>query len=44
MRTVATMMGGACALLSSLIVDGSGSSAQAADLPSYFKEIVGTQQ
>jgi hypothetical protein len=37
------MMGGACTLLSSLVVVGSGWSAQAAELPSYFKEIVGTQ-
>src|SRR6202163_1424825 len=43
MRTVAIMMGGAGALLSSLVVVGSGLSAHAADLPSYFKEIVGTQ-
>jgi hypothetical protein len=43
MRTVAIMMGGVCALLSSLVAVGSGLSAQAADLPSYFKEIVGTQ-
>jgi hypothetical protein len=42
MRTVAIMMGGVCALLSSLVV-GSGLSAQAADLPTYFNEIVGTQ-
>ena len=34
-------MGGVCALLSSLVVVGS--SARAADVPSYFKEIVGTQ-
>src|SRR6267154_1218849 len=43
MRTVAIMMGGVCALLSSLAGVGSGSSARAADLPSYFKQIVGTQ-
>jgi hypothetical protein len=43
MRTVAIMMGGVHALLSSLAVVGSGLSAHAADLPSYFKEIVGTQ-
>src|ERR1700676_5054827 len=43
MRTVAIMMGGAGALLSSLVVVGSGLSAHAAELPSYFKEIVGTQ-
>jgi hypothetical protein len=40
MRTVAFMMGGLCALLS---WSGAGSSAQAAELPAYFKEIVGTQ-
>jgi hypothetical protein len=43
MRTVSIMMGSACALLSSLVVVGSGSSAHAADLPSYFKEIIGTR-
>jgi hypothetical protein len=43
MRTVAIVMGGACALLSSLVVVGSCTSAHAADVPSYFKEIVGTQ-
>ena len=43
MRIVLIMLGGACALLSSLVVVGSGSSAQAAELPSYFKEIVGAQ-
>src|ERR1700729_1871762 len=37
------MLGGVCALLSSLIAVGSGLSAHAADLPSYFKEIVGTE-
>ncbi len=42
MRTVAIMIGGVCALLSSLAVVGSGSSARAADLSAYFKEIVGT--
>ena len=42
MRTVAIMMGGVCALLTSLVV-GSGLPAHAADLPSYFNEIVGTQ-
>src|SRR6266576_1994533 len=41
MRTVAIVMGGVCALLSPLV--GSGSAARAADLPAYFKEIVGTQ-
>ncbi len=44
MRTIAIMMGGLCALLPSLFVVGSsGSPARAAELPSYFKEIVGTQ-
>jgi hypothetical protein len=43
MRTVAIMIGCVCALLSSLIVVGSGSVARAAELPAYFKEIVGTQ-
>ena len=43
MRTVAIMIGGVCALLSSLAVVGSGLSARAADLPPYFNEIVGTQ-
>jgi hypothetical protein len=43
MRAVAIMMGGVCALLSSLVGVGSGLSARAAELPSYFKEIVGTQ-
>src|SRR5208337_1848407 len=40
MRTVAVMLGGGCALLS---VFGAGLSANAADVPSYFKEIVGSQ-
>jgi hypothetical protein len=43
MRTVAIVMGGVCALLSPLVVAGSGPAARAADLPPYFKEIVGTQ-
>src|SRR5271154_5294826 len=43
MRTVAIVMGGVCALLSPLVVAGSGPVARAADLPPYFKEIVGTQ-
>src|SRR5271170_373113 len=43
MRTVAITLGGVYALLSSLIAVGSGLSAHAADLPSYFKEIVGTE-
>jgi hypothetical protein len=42
MRTVAIMIGGAGALLSSLVVGG-GSPARAAEVPSYFKEIVGTE-
>jgi hypothetical protein len=42
MRTVAIMMGAACAL--SWLADvGPGSPARAAELPSYFREIVGTQ-
>src|ERR1700733_5477548 len=40
MRTIGTMTGGACVLLSSLFVAGG---ARAADVPSYFNEIVGTQ-
>jgi hypothetical protein len=43
MRTVAVIMGGACALLSSLVGVGSVSPARAAELPSYFKTIVGTE-
>ena len=42
MRAVAITMCGAGALLSSLLI-GPGRSASAADVPSYFKEIVGTQ-
>src|SRR6266436_4341618 len=42
MRTVAIIMGGTCALLSPLAA-GPGSPPRAADVPSYFKEIVGTQ-
>ena len=41
MRTAAFMMGGLCALLS--WPGAAGSSARAAELPAYFKEIVGTQ-
>ena len=41
MRSFAIVLGGVCVLLSPLAVVGSG--AHAADLPSYFKEIVGTQ-
>ena len=37
------MLGGVCALLSSVVAVGSGPSARAADLPSYFNEIVGTE-
>ncbi len=43
MRTAAIMLGGVCAFLSSLVAIGSGPSAHAADLPSYFNEIVGTE-
>jgi hypothetical protein len=43
MRTVAVTMGGVCALLLSLAIVGPDSPARAADVPSYFKEIVGTQ-
>src|SRR5229473_8357431 len=42
MRTVAIIMGGTCALLSSLAA-GPGSPPRAAEVPTYFKEIVGTQ-
>ena len=42
MRTPAIMMGGA-ALLLSLLGIGSGAPARAAEMPSYFKEIVGTE-
>ena len=41
MKTVAIALGGICALL--LSVAGSPPPAQAADLPSYFKDIVGTE-
>ena len=41
MRTFATLMSGVTALLSSLVV-GPGSPARA-DVPAYFKEIVGTE-
>ena len=41
MRTVAIALGGICALMLSLA--GSRPSAHAADLPSYFKDIVGTE-
>jgi hypothetical protein len=42
MRTITLTIGGVCALLVSLAA-GLGSSAQAADVPDYFKPIVGTQ-
>jgi hypothetical protein len=42
MRTVAIILGGACALLSALVA-GPGSPPRAADVPTYFKEIVGTE-
>jgi hypothetical protein len=41
MRAVAIVIGGAVVLLS--LVVGSGAPARAADMPSYFKEIVGTE-
>ena len=43
MRAIVIVTGGVCVLLSSLAVVGSSLSAPAADLPSYFKEIVGTE-
>jgi hypothetical protein len=42
MRTVAIIVSAACALLAPLAAD-SGSAPHAADVPTYFKEIVGTQ-
>ncbi len=42
MRNVAIMMGGAGVLLSLLVI-GAGAPARAAEMPSYFKEIVGTE-
>jgi hypothetical protein len=42
MRTVAIMMGGACALLSPLVFVESGSPARAAELPTYLQGIVGS--
>jgi hypothetical protein len=42
MRIIAIIMGGAGALLSSLVA-GPGSPPRAAGVPTYFKEIVGTQ-
>src|SRR6476659_10080604 len=43
MRTVAIILGGVCALLLSVVAVGSGRPARAADLPSYFNEIVGAE-
>ena len=43
MRTFVAAMGGVGLILSSLFAAGSGAPARAAELPSYFKEIVGTQ-
>jgi hypothetical protein len=40
MRNFAFMLGGVCALLSSLVAVGSGLSARAADLASYFPAIL----
>jgi hypothetical protein len=42
MRTVAVMIASGCALLSSFVSVGSGSSARAAELPAYLQGIVGT--
>ena len=42
MKTFAIATGGACALLSLAVVQP-GAPARAAEVPSYFKEIVGTQ-
>jgi len=42
MKKVAIMMGGAGVLLSLLVI-GAGAPARAAEMPSYFKEIVGTE-
>jgi len=42
MRNVAIMMSGAGVLLSLLVI-GAGAPARAAEMPSYFKEIVGTE-
>jgi hypothetical protein len=42
MRTVASIVGGACALLLPLVADP-GSPPRADDVPTYFKEIVGSQ-
>src|ERR1700728_4420918 len=43
MKAAVIISGGVCALLLSLIAVGSGPSARAAEPPSYFKEIVGTE-
>jgi hypothetical protein len=43
MRTVAIVMCAIGAVLSSAVAVGSGAPARAADLPPYFKEIVGAQ-
>ena len=42
MKHTSTLVGGACALLASLAIVGPCSQAQGAELPAYFKEIVGT--
>ena len=42
MKHISTLIGGACALLASLAIVGPCSQAQGAELPAYFKEIVGT--
>ena len=42
MKHTSTLIGGACALLASLAIVGRCSQAQGAELPAYFKEIVGT--
>jgi hypothetical protein len=41
-KHISTLIGGACALLASLAIVGPCSQAQGAELPAYFKEIVGT--
>ena len=42
MKHTSTLTGGACALLASLAIVGPCSQAQGTELPTYFKEIVGT--
>ena len=42
MKHTSTLVGGACALLASLAIDGPCPQTQGAELPAYFKEIVGT--